>query len=87
MRPYLDGGKPKKSREEYIPEFSVPIVTTYYTEYLHKCHENVTQTDYFSKRGLSKKTIERFNLGYDSEKKVATIPYNPDCKGYVHRIL
>lgn len=87
MRPYLDGGKPKKSREEYIPEFSVSTVPEDYTEYLHKCHENVIQTDYFIKRGLSKKIIEKFNLGYDPEKKVATIPYNPDCKGYVHRIL
>ncbi len=26
-------------------------------------------------------------MGYDPEKRVATIPYNPDCKGYVHRIL
>lgn len=87
MRPYLDGGKPKKSREEYIPEFSVPIVPEDYTEYLHKCHENVIHTDYFIRRGLSKKIIEKFNLGYDPEKKVAIIPYNPDCKGYVHRIL
>lgn len=87
MRPYLDGGKPKKSREEYIPEFSVPIVPTNYTEYLHKCHENAEQTDYFSNRGLSREIIDRFNLGYDPEKKVATIPYNPNCKGYVHRIL
>lgn len=84
MRPYLDGNIPKKSREEYIPEFTVPVD---YADYLHKCHENVAKIDYFSKRGLSKKTIERFNLGYDPEKKVATIPYNPDCKGYVHRIL
>lgn len=87
MRPYLDGGKPKKSRGEYIPEFSVSTVPEDYTEYLHKCHENVIYTDYFIKRGLSKKIIEKFNLGYDPEKKVATIPYNPDCKGYVHRIL
>lgn len=87
MRPYLDGNKPKKSREEYIPEFSVPTVPVDYTEYLHKCHENVTQTDYFSKRELSKEIIDRFNLGYDPEKNLVTIPYNPDCKGYVHRIL
>ena len=87
MRPYLDGDKPKKSREEYIPEFSVSTVPVDYADYLHKCHGNVVKIDYFSKRGLSKKTIERFNLGYDPEKKVATIPYNPDCKGYVHRIL
>lgn len=84
MRPYLNGAKPKKSRNEYIPEFTVPVD---YTEYLHNCHENVEQTDYFSNRGLSREIIDRFILGYDTEKKVATIPYNPDCKGYVHRIL
>ncbi len=84
MRPYLDGGKPKKSREEYILEFCEP---RNYTDYLHKCHENVDQTDYFINRGLSREVIDRFNLGYDAEKKVATIPYNLDCKGYVHRIL
>lgn len=84
MRPYLDGNKPKKSREEYIPKFSIPVD---YTEYLHKCHNNVAQTDYFNNRGLSREIIDRFNLGYDPEKNLVTIPYNPDCKGYVHRIL
>lgn len=84
MRPYLDENKPEKNREKYIPKFTVPMD---YTEYLHKCHSNVVQTDYFSNRGLSGEIIDRFNLGYDSEKKAATIPYNPDCKGYVHRIL
>ncbi len=87
MRPYLNGGKPKKSREEYIPKFSIPTVPVDYSEYLHKCHDNVEQTDYFINRGLSKKIIDRFNLGYDPEKNLVTIPYNPDCKGYVHRIL
>ena len=87
MRPYLDGGKPKKSREEYIPEFSISTAPEDYTEYLHKCHENVAKTDYFSNRGLSKKTVDRFNLGYDPEKNLVTIPYNPDCKGYVDRVL
>ena len=84
MRPYLDGDKSTKSREEYIPEFTIPVD---YTEYLHKCHENVAQTDYFINRGLSKETIDRFNLGYDPEKNLVTIPYNPDCKGYVDRVL
>ena len=84
MRPYLDGNKPEKSREEYIPEFVVPVD---YTEYLHKCHKNVAQTDYFVNRGLSQKTIDKFKLGYDPEKNLVTIPYNPDCKGYVDRVL
>ncbi len=33
--------------------------------YISKCHANVDRTDYFKKRGLSKKTIDRFGLGYD----------------------
>lgn len=87
MRPYLDDDKPKKttkSREEHISEFTIPVD---YTDYLHKCHNNVSQTDYFTDRGLSQKTIERFKLGYDPEKNLVTIPYNPDCKGYVDRVL
>ena len=26
-------------------------------------------------------------MGYDPEKNLVTIPYNPDCKGYVDRVL
>lgn len=84
MRFYLEGNKPTKSREDHIPEFTIPID---YTEYLHKCHSNVAQTDYFSNRGLSREIIDRYNLGYDPEKNLVTIPYNPDCKGYVDRVL
>ena len=73
MRPYLEGNKPKKSREEYIPEFSVPTVSVDYTEYLHKCHENVTQTDYFSKRGLSKEIIDRFNLSGSNSPQLCCV--------------
>ena len=84
MRFYLEGNKPTKSREDHIPEFTIPID---YTEYLHKCHSNVAQTDYFSNRGLSREIIDRYNLGYDPEMNLVTIPYNPDCKGYVDRVL
>lgn len=87
MRSYLDGNKPKKttnSKEEHFPDFTTIVD---YTDYLHKCHTNASQTDYFTDRGLSQKTIERFKLGYDPEKNLVTIPYNPDCKGYVDRVL
>lgn len=84
MRPYLEGNKPEKNKEVYIPKFAMPVD---YTEYLYKCHEDVEHTDYFRNRGLSKKIIDRFSLGYDSERNLVTIPYNPDCKGYVHRVL
>lgn len=84
MRPYLEGNKPVKNQSVKIPE--VPKMEDY-TEYLHKCHDNVTQTDYFSNRGLSKKIIDRFSLGYDFERNLVTIPYDSDCKGYVDRVL
>lgn len=84
MRPYLGGNKIKKSKLIKTPE--LPKVVDY-TEYLIDCHKNVGQTDYFNKRGLSAEIIDRFNLGYDKNKNLITIPYNPDCKGYVHRIL
>lgn len=73
MRPYMDSDKPKKSRASDISE-SEPVD---YTEYLHKCHGNVDQTDYFRKRGLSGDIIGRFKLGYDSEKNVVTMRYIP----------
>ena len=53
----------------------------------NSCHNNVSQTEYFTDRGLSQKTIDKFKLGYDPEKNLVTIPYNPDCNGYVERIL
>ena len=89
MRPYLnrdkhEKSKPVKSKSVKVPEASKEVD---YTEYLHKCHENVTQTDYFTNRGLSKEIIDRFGLGYDAKKNLVTIPYNPDCKGYVDRVL
>lgn len=89
MRPYLNGDKyedikPVKSKSVKVPKVSKEVD---YTDYLHRCHENVAQTDYFSNRGLSQETIDRFKLGYDPKKKLVTIPYNLDCKGYVDRVL
>ncbi len=34
-------------------------------EYFRQCKEKVSHTDYFKKRGLTDKTIDLFNLGYD----------------------
>lgn len=85
MRPYLNGNiEPKKQ-----DTISVPKETKVedYTDYLQQCYANVANTDYFRQRGLSTDTINRFQLGYDEKKNLVTIPYNPDCKGYVHRVL
>lgn len=58
-----------------------------YSDYLQRCHLDVSDTDYFHNRGLSDRTISRFSLGYDKGKNIITIPYNSDLKGYVHRVL
>ena len=85
MRPYLDGQK-TRSTDKLVNIPEKPKIEDY-TDYLLQCHNNVGQTDYFRKRGLSKQIRDRFKLGYDAKKNLVTIPYNPDCKGYVHRIL
>lgn len=33
--------------------------------YIDKCHAAAGQTDYFTKRGINKETVERFRFGYD----------------------
>lgn len=85
MRPFLDGtGTTKRvSPLSFLEE----VHEEDYTDYLQECHSTVSCTDYFQNRGLSSQTIERFMLGYDKKKNLVTIPYNPDLKGYVHRIL
>lgn len=85
MRPYLEGTKDTVKQDiRNIPKVSETID---YTDYLQQCSSNVGKTDYFNQRGLSADTIKRFRLGYDTNKNLVTIPYNPDCKGYVHRVL
>lgn len=84
MRPYLE--KVKSVKSEHIKKSEVKKEEDY-RDYLHECHKNIDKTDYFIKRGLSKEIIDRFNLGYDINKNLVTIPYNPDYKGYVHRVL
>ena len=34
-------------------------------EYIKKCKENLTKTDYFAKRGISLTTLANFSVGYD----------------------
>ena len=43
------------------------VVLVDYTEYFQQCHARADETDYFSFRGLTKTTIDKYNLGYDPE--------------------
>lgn len=44
------------------------------TEFFEKCHAAVEKTDYWKKRGLSKATVDAYNLGYWEEKHRFVIP-------------
>lgn len=45
-------------------------------EYIEKCHENVSLTDYFMRRGISGGSIDRFMLGYDPKFSEGTGKYS-----------
>ena len=65
---YLTGNQSLKQKVQN-PKITEQKEETDQTTYFKKCHSMVKETDYFFKRGLSQKTIERFNLGYDPEFK------------------
>ena len=44
------------------------------TEFFEKCHTAIEKTDYWKKRGLSKATVDAYNLGYWEEKRRFVIP-------------
>lgn len=84
LKNYLPG---KQITKASVPEDTIKKAEADYAKYLQQCHRNIGQTEYFKERGLSDQLIERFMLGYDPGRHLVTIPYNSDCKGYVHRIL
>lgn len=54
-----------------LPENNGVYVTDV-TQYIKQCKKNVANTDYFTKRGLSAKTIRHFGLGFDPERNATT---------------
>lgn len=47
------------------PKTEKPEAPKDYAGYYEKCHSQVSQTDYFKKRGLSDEVIKKYKLGYD----------------------
>lgn len=62
-----NGSRVKQDSPSIIREVAKPQNRTDIAEYYKRCHENVGKTSYFTDRGLSSETIEKFNLGYDAE--------------------
>ena len=53
--------------------------------YLEECSKDVWATFFFTGRGLTTDTIDRFRLGYDAVKKIVTIPYSNSLTYYTAR--
>ena len=68
----------KQNVEKTIREIVAVTKEEDISEYIARCHEAAGQTDYFSKRGITQESIDRFLLGYDSaydEKNVGRRPW------------
>lgn len=87
MKPYL--GKQIQSEKGSDEENKQDIKQQDYSEYLRECHSQVFLTNYFHKRGLSDRIIDKFQLGFDQKQNIVTIPYNAghEGTGYIHRVL
>lgn len=48
-----------------------------YTDLFLQAHRNIDQTNYWQQRGLSKETVDRFNLGYIAEWRHPRAPNAP----------
>lgn len=72
--------KTKKTKETEITKN-----TEKYKGYIAACRAAVGRTDYFKSRGFTEETIERFELGYDAEKKAVVIPYGRNGGYYITR--
>ena len=87
MKPYL--GKQIQFDRHTDEENKQDIEKQDYSEYLRDCHAQVFLTNYFHKRGLSDRIIDKFQLGFDQKQNIVTIPYNAghEGTGYIHRVL
>ena len=69
----------KKEKNQETTSAGAPDYSKYYAQ----CHERVTETNYFLDRGLTPEIIEKFNLGYDSQRKNVIIPVT--ASSYIER--
>lgn len=69
-------GEPLKPtlKKEPVKEVHAPLVD--YRTYIDRCNQSEKAMAFFQSRGLSARTIKRFHLGYDEERKLAIIPYS-----------
>ena len=69
----------KRKKKEQVPILSAPPPKNY----TKLCAEKAVETSYFIQRGLSPKTVSKFQLGYDPEEDCVVLPCEGNC--YVRR--
>lgn len=52
---------------------------------IEAAQQHAAETDYFRERGLSKETVQRFQLGYSAESQTIYIPYGSDSHYFATR--
>lgn len=50
-----------------------------YTNYYNKCFKNRYRTTYLEQRGITRKLIDKYKIGYDEERKLVIFPINKHC--------
>lgn len=61
------------------------VVRANFRPYLEDCASHAAETEYFRQRGLSDRLVAACRLGYDPEKQLVTLPYQPDFSYYITR--
>lgn len=67
----------KQHAEKTIREVASVAPEEDISGYVAKCHAAVGQTDYFSRRGITQESIDRFQLGYDPAYDEKNVGYRP----------
>ena len=67
----------KQHAEKTIREVAAVTQADDISGYIARCHEASGQTDYFSKRGITQESIDRFQLGYDPAYDEKNVGYRP----------
>ena len=73
----------KKEKVKDTASAGTPDQSKDQSKYYAQCHKRVTETNYFLDRGLTPEIIEKFNLGYDSQRKNVIIPVT--ASSYIER--
>lgn len=63
----------KRIRPAQTPDDAEEQLTSF-TDYFRKCNERLNETDYYTRRGISQETAQRFMLGYDPAWKHPKAP-------------